>query len=85
MATTDTVEKVAVEAEVVQMSAVRAMAEKSAMPPALDSLVEGPVIGIQKSSVYIDLAPFGTGIIYGREFQNARDIIKDLNIGDSIK
>lgn len=84
MAKTDTVEKVA-EVEVVQLSAIRQAAEKTAMPPALDALVEGPVIGIQKSSVYIDLAPFGTGIIYGREFQNARDIIKKINLGDLVK
>jgi small subunit ribosomal protein S1 len=83
--TTDTAEKVLPEVEVVQLSAIRQHADKMAMPPALDALVEGPVIGIQKSSVYIDLAPFGTGIIYGREFQNARDIIKKVNLGDLVK
>ncbi len=53
-------------------------------PPILGDLVEGPVISIEKSSVYIDLAPFGTGIIYGREFITARDVIKKINIGDVI-
>ncbi len=52
--------------------------------PEVDDLEEGPVIGIEKSSVYIDLGPFGTGIIYGREFIAARDIIKKTNIGDVI-
>ncbi|OHA89882.1 MAG: hypothetical protein A2832_01955 [Candidatus Zambryskibacteria bacterium RIFCSPHIGHO2_01_FULL_44_22b] len=52
--------------------------------PAIDDLVEGPVISIDKGAVYIDLAPFGTGIIYGREFQNARDIIKKINVGDIV-
>ncbi len=52
--------------------------------PEIDELAEGPVIGIEKSSVYIDLGPFGTGIIYGREFIAARDIIKKTNIGDVI-
>jgi len=32
----------------------------------------------------IDLPPFGTGIIYGREYLNARDVLKNANIGDSI-
>ncbi len=59
--------------------------EKVEMPPQLEALVEGPVISIQKSSVFIDLAPFGTGIIYGREFINAREIIRKINIGDTIK
>ncbi|MDD5152658.1 MAG: S1 RNA-binding domain-containing protein [Candidatus Pacebacteria bacterium] len=53
-------------------------------PPEIDALVEGPVLSVEKSSVYIDLGPVGTGIIYGREFINARDVIKKLNIGDII-
>lgn len=53
-------------------------------PPIIGDLVEGPVIAIEKSAVYIDLAPFGTGIIYGREFIVARDVIKKINVGDVI-
>src|SRR5690349_968666 len=56
----------------------------SATPPSLDDVIEGKVIGIEKSAVYIDIPPFGTGIIYGREYINARDIIKKINIGDSV-
>lgn len=51
----------------------------------LDALIEGPVITIKKSSVFVDLSPFGTGIIYGREFINAKDIIKKIILGDTIK
>ncbi len=53
-------------------------------PPGVDDVIEGKVIGVEKSAVYIDIPPFGTGIIYGREFINARDIIKKINIGDSV-
>ena len=53
-------------------------------PPQVGDLVEGPVIAVEKSSVFIDLAPFGTGIIYGREFITARDVIKKINVGDVI-
>ncbi len=53
-------------------------------PPVIGDIVEGPVIAVEKSAVYIDLPPFGTGIIYGREYLNARDIIKRVNIGDAI-
>lgn len=53
-------------------------------PPQVGDLVEGPVIALEKSSVFVDLAPFGTGIIYGREFIIARDVIKKINIGDVI-
>ncbi len=53
-------------------------------PPLEGDLLEGPVISIEKSSVFIDLPPFGTGIIYGREFLNASDILRKVNIGDTI-
>lgn len=55
-----------------------------ALPPEIGEVVEGVVIGIDKNSIFIDLPPFGTGIIFGREFMNVRDVIKNLNIGDSI-
>ena len=48
------------------------------------TIVEGSVINIDKSSLYVDLPPFGTGIIYGREFINVRDVIRKINVGDAI-
>lgn len=53
-------------------------------PPMAGEVVEGKVIGIEKSRVYVDLQPYGTGIIYGKEFITARDVIKKLNIGDTV-
>ncbi len=53
--------------------------------PALEELVEGPVIAVDKAAVYIDLPPYGTGIIYGREYIAVRDLIKKTNVGDIIK
>lgn len=53
-------------------------------PPSIDDVIEGKVIGIDKGAVYIDLPPFGTGIIYGREYLSARDIIRKINIGDAV-
>lgn len=64
---------------------LKGIVDKSGRRPELDSLVEGAVILVEKSSVYVDLSPFGTGIIYGREFINAKDIIKKINLGDTIK
>jgi small subunit ribosomal protein S1 len=64
---------------------LKSIADRSVSKPEIDALVEGPVILIQKSSVYVDLSPHGTGIIYGREFINAKDIIKKISLGDSIK
>lgn len=56
----------------------------SPTPPGIDSLIEGTVIGLDSKAVYADIPPYGTGIIFGREFINARDIIRKMNIGDSI-
>ncbi len=64
---------------------LKSVTDRSLSRPEVGALVEGPVIMVQKSSVYIDLSPFGTGIIYGREFISAKDIIKKINLGDNIK
>lgn len=48
------------------------------------SPAEGPVIDIDKNSMYIDLSPFGTGIVFGREFLSIKDIIKHINVGDIV-
>ena len=53
-------------------------------PPVEGDVVEGPVISVDKSAIYIDLSPFGTGIIYGREFMIARDMIRKLHVTDSV-
>lgn len=47
-------------------------------------IIEGKAINKGKSSLYLDLGAFGVGIIYGREFNDAKDILKSLKIGDTI-
>ena len=56
----------------------------SPTPPGAGDLVEGSVIALDKARIFVDLSPFGTGIIYGREFINARDVIRKINVGDTI-
>lgn len=51
----------------------------------LDQVVEGTVIGIHGTEVYVNLGAYGTGIIYGKEYFSARDLIRNLNAGDTIK
>lgn len=55
--------------------------------PALElgELIEGNVISIQGTQVFVNLHPHGTGIIYGKEYLTARDMIRVLNAGDTIK
>lgn len=60
------------------------LVEAIPMPPAAGDLVEGAIIAISRGRVYIDLAPFGTGLIYGREYLNAADVLRKANQGDII-
>ena len=73
------------EEEIRENLVLKSIVDRSQTRPVVDSLIEGSVIWVEQSSVYVDLAPYGTGIIYGREFINAKDIIKQLSIGDVIK
>lgn len=57
---------------------------ESAHPPALGDTVEGVVVALGSGKIYIDLAPFGTGIIYGREYLSARDVLRKVAVGDTI-
>ncbi|MEK9184830.1 MAG: S1 RNA-binding domain-containing protein [Patescibacteria group bacterium] len=77
------VEKIEIE-KVEKESIMAKFFNDSLTPPNVADIVEGPVISIEKSVVYVDLNPYGTGIIYGREYISARDIIKKINIGDNI-
>ncbi len=47
-------------------------------------MVEGPVVAIGRARVFVDLHPFGTGIIYGREYLQARETLKNVHIGDIV-
>lgn len=58
--------------------------KKTRTLPRVEDLIEGQVIAKEKKTVFIDMPPFGTGIIFGREYLNAKDIIKKVNIGDYV-
>jgi small subunit ribosomal protein S1 len=52
--------------------------------PQEGELVEGTVSAIGRARVYVDLYPFGSGLIFGREYMNARDILRKVSVGDTI-
>ncbi len=52
--------------------------------PKKGDVVESKVISSERGKVFVDLSPFGVGIIYGREYLSARDILKNVNPGDTI-
>ena len=41
---------------------------RTTKPPSVKEIIEGTVASIDRGAVYVHLDPFGTGIIYGREF-----------------
>ena len=45
-------------------------------------LVEAAFLEKKGNEVYFDLGKFGTGIVYGREFNNAREIVRNLKPGE---
>lgn len=47
-------------------------------------IVEGAVVGHGRSSVYVDLGIYGTGIIYGKEYQVAKDLLRKSALGEKI-
>ncbi|MDA1335172.1 MAG: S1 RNA-binding domain-containing protein [bacterium] len=51
--------------------------------PRFGDVVEGTILQKPGSTVFVDLG-FGTGIVYGREFQDGRDILKTKNPGDKL-
>jgi len=53
-------------------------------PPKVGEIIEGKVVAKKSGKLFLDLGPIGTGIIYGKEFYEARDKIKDLKITDSL-
>jgi small subunit ribosomal protein S1 len=60
------------------------LVDQIATPPRTGDLVEGTIIELVRGRLYVDLPPFGTGIIYGREYLNAADVLRKSNPGDLI-
>lgn len=84
--TSATAEKVA-EVATITVSSDHPMAklvDQIATPPKAGDLIEGTIIALARGRMYVDLPPFGTGVIYGREYLNAADVLRKANSGDTI-
>ena len=53
-------------------------------PVSRGDMIEGQIIDFGRSSVFVDLGPQGTGIIYGREFYEVKSAFKNLKVGSKI-
>jgi len=63
---------------------MEAFVADSPTPPQEGEIIEGTVSALGRARVFVDLPPFGSGIIYGREYMNARDILRKVSVGDAI-
>ena len=63
---------------------MQGLAANTPTAPKEGQLVDGTVSAIGRARVFVDLPPFGTGLIYGREYMNARDILRKVSVGDAI-
>ncbi|HMA78267.1 MAG TPA: S1 RNA-binding domain-containing protein [Candidatus Paceibacterota bacterium] len=65
-------------------TSMEAILHDSPAPPSEGEIIEGTVSAIGRARVYVELAPYGQGLIFGREYMNARDILRKVAIGDTI-
>jgi len=52
--------------------------------PRENLVVEGTLIKKEAQRAYFDLGRFGTGIVYGNEYINARDMLRDMEPGTRV-
>lgn len=68
----------------VAQGVMHAFISQTPTPPKIGDLIDGTVSAIGRARVYVDIYPFGAGLIFGREYMNARDILRKVRVGDAI-
>ena len=63
---------------------MNSLLDKTVDMPKVGDNVEGVVIGNERNTLYVDLSPFGTGIIFGKEYLIIKDLIRNIPIGGKI-
>lgn len=52
--------------------------------PKVGEIIGGKIIGLSRAAVYLDLGATGTGIIFGKEFYESKDLLKRRKVGDKL-
>ena len=67
-------------------NALESLTEKeiAIKPPKVGDIIEGQIIGKGKSSLFLDLDGFKTGIIFGKEYYSSREELKNYKVGDKL-
>ena len=66
------------------MKLAKKFKEEIVSPPKLGEIVEGQIIEKGGSAVFVDLNTKGIGVVYGNELQEARNMLRDLGVGDKL-
>lgn len=66
------------------LKTLRKIKQETVCPPKVGEIVEGKIIEKSRNALYLDLGPKGIGVILGREFFQAKDMLKDFNQEDSV-
>lgn len=53
-------------------------------PPKVGDILEGEITAKERGAVFLDLGPWGSGIIYGRELKEAREVLRDAKVGQRV-
>lgn len=53
--------------------------------PKVGQITKGAIIGKKGIAVYVDMGPYGTGVIFGLEYYEARELLKDKKMGDEVE
>lgn len=52
--------------------------------PRIGDIAEGTVLHKKAGALFLDLGAFGTGVVYGKEYYDARDKLKNIRVGDRV-
>lgn len=52
--------------------------------PKIGAAVEGAVLGKENAQLFVDLGAMGVGVVYGREYSAAQNMIKGMRPGDTV-
>ncbi len=50
-----------------------------------NTIIEGKILEKKKRKVYVDLSPFGVGVIRGINYLEAKDLLKEIPEGETVK
>lgn len=68
-----------------QTTTLKKLITNSIGPVKIGQLVEGTVIEIGKSCIFVDLGPYGVGIVLGKEIKEKPSLLKEIKVDQNVK